>query len=85
MCMEVDAASRNGHLAGTRVRLETADGAFVVELKIPPFDPTPSIICWGSRFFRRVLDPDRPEWLRLYREGFCWVAPPGCEIGEETT
>lgn len=49
-----------------KVRLETADGAFVHEGIIIPFVKRPDVILWGTRLFRHVSDS-------LYREAFYYV------------
>jgi hypothetical protein len=35
-----------------RVKLFTADGGFVVEGEIPPFQTEPDVLIWGERVFK---------------------------------
>lgn len=60
-------------------KLFTRDGQYVVEVVMPPFNPRPEAIVWGSRIFIRV-DTDLVtggEDGEAYIEGFVWVSPDG--------
>lgn len=53
-----------------QIKLETEDGRFVGEHAIPPFlgGFEPSVILWGSRFFK-LLEGN------IYRECFVYAIP----------
>lgn len=50
-----------------RVRLETAAGALVTCVLVPPYVAMPDVIVWGQRYFQR-------SGRGAYRECFCVVA-----------
>ena len=53
---------------GTRhERLLTKSGDFVTRVDVPPYDPPPEIIAWGTRFFVRQQNGE-------YREGLVWAS-----------
>jgi hypothetical protein len=47
--------------------LLTRTGEPVTAIEVPPMEPPPEIVCWGSRFFVRNAAGE-------YREGFCYLA-----------
>lgn len=55
-----------------KIRLLTRQADFVVSVFIPPFDPPPEVIVWGSRVFAR-----RPEG---YLEVFAYTALPSASV-----
>lgn len=50
-----------------KIRLETEQGEFVVDVKIPRFKSRPAVILWGSRVFIHVR-------ATIYRECFAVAA-----------
>jgi hypothetical protein len=60
------------------VRLQTREGEFVAEVRIPPFALLPEVLIWGSRVFCRVGEAERGahEGALVYREGFAFWVPP---------
>lgn len=66
-------------------RLDTRDGGFVIEIKIPDLQPPAEVVIWGSRVFVLQTDPAllgaAPEARALhYREGMAWHATPETEV-----
>lgn len=64
------------------VKLFTRDGGFVHEAAIPPFNPPPEVIGWGSRVFVRGADYDGTiqfddvgTTIVNYTEALCFVLP----------
>lgn len=55
------------------VELQTADGAAVASLAVPPFNEGPAVLIWGGRVFQRHQG-------RIYREVFAYWAPAGAEV-----
>jgi len=52
-------------------RLNTARGAFVAAVEVPPFETGyPPALVWGLRFFLRLGGPESGE----YFETFCYTA-----------
>lgn len=67
-----------------KVKLFTADGGFVADVKIPPFLPgkDPDVIMWGQRFFKRHSEVRSPDGDYLdYRECFVYAVPPELSTG----
>jgi len=54
-----------------RIELRTRDGGIVHDAEIPPFEPPPEVVSWGTRIFvHQGNDTDGgPE---QYREGLLW-------------
>jgi hypothetical protein len=52
-----------------KVILHTREGEYVTTVDVPPMNPMPEIIIWGSRVF---FKPDR---CKGYYEGLAWVVP----------
>lgn len=50
------------------IRLETANGDYVITGIIPPFQTLPEVVIWGERVFR--LASDDGEATPVYREVF---------------
>jgi hypothetical protein len=62
-----------------KVILFSADGAgFVADAEIPPFETTPDVIVWGTRYFVApgvaIGRQDSPEEV-IYIEAFSYVIP----------
>ncbi len=55
------------------VELQTADGAAVAKLQVPPFAEGPAVIVWGDRVFQRHRG-------RVYREVFAYWAPASAAV-----
>jgi hypothetical protein len=69
MTMTNDAATA----PATTVRLETQTGEFVADVGLPPFDPLPEVVIWGSRFF--VLAHTQHNGGAWYCEALAYFAP----------
>lgn len=52
------------------VRLETADGQYVVTGIMPPFKTTPPVVIWGQRVFQLHTTIIKSGAQLLYREVF---------------
>lgn len=62
-------------IAVNQTELFTRMGQYVVTVLVPPMNPPPEVIQWGSRYFMRNA-------LGRYCEGLVWVADvnPDVEI-----
>lgn len=60
-----------------KVKLFTADGGFVAEVEIAPFQTMPEVLIWGARVFVWHDDPaSQIDGKSGYVEGFAyWVSP----------
>lgn len=60
-----------------KIKLETANGDFVHEQEIPPFQTPPDVLGWGDRVFK--LHAPRPRGTTdaaVYRECFAYALVP---------
>ncbi len=60
-----------------KIQLETADGGFVTDGLMPPFNEDPAVIIWGTRVFRRWADV---RGKLIYRECFAWFLAPEATV-----
>lgn len=54
------------------VDLLTRTGEYVTTASVPPMNPMPEIIQWGSRFFTQADNGAKPRLI--YKEAFCVFA-----------
>lgn len=56
-----------------QVKLYTAEGGFVHEARIPPFNEAPKVVFWGIRVFAFHAMEKRPDGAVEYREVFAYA------------
>lgn len=61
-----------------RIRLSIADGRYVADVSMPPFQKLPAVVVWGQRFFifHQMLDAPEDPCAAEYREVFAYCIPP---------
>ena len=59
-----------------KIKLETANGDFVHEQEIPPFNTSPDVIGWGDRVFKLRGIEKHPDGYSIYRECFAYALVP---------